>query len=228
VVMYGENVPVHKKFVQYGLLKTELDEYLEQELDRAGYGGMRLQRVPNATKIIVYVERPAIAIGRRGRNIRRIEEEVQEEFPLLGRVTIEVKEIPTPELNPRVVARRLASAIERGIHFRRAAYGALRRIMNAGAKGALIKLSGKLIGARARTEKFMDGVVKYCGEPGDEYMIEGYVQAITKPGAIGVTVKIMPPDVELPDEIEVKPPEEVEDQLKELVGESEEPEKGEG
>ncbi|WP_457620248.1 30S ribosomal protein S3 [Methanopyrus sp.] len=226
MVMYGENVPVHKKFVQYGMLKTELDEYLEEELGRAGYGGMRLQRVPNATKIIAYVERPAIAIGRRGRNIRRVEEEVQERFPLLGRVSIEVKELPSPELNPRVVARRLASALERGIHFRRAAYGALRRIMNAGAKGAMIILSGKLIGARARTEKFMEGTVKYCGEPGDEYMIEGYVQAVTKPGAIGVTVRIMPPDVELPDELEVRPPEEVEDELKELIGKSEDEAEG--
>ncbi|WP_456455061.1 30S ribosomal protein S3 [Methanopyrus sp.] len=226
MVMYGENVPVHKKFVQYGMLKTELDEYLEQELNRAGYGGMRLQRVPNATKIIAYVERPAIAIGRRGRNIRRVEEEVQERFPLLGRVSIEVKELPSPELNPRVVARRLASALERGIHFRRAAYGALRRIMNAGAKGAMIILSGKLIGARARTEKFVEGAVKYCGEPGDEYMIEGYVQAVTKPGAIGVTVRIMPPDVELPDELEIRPPEEVEDELKELIGKSEDEAEG--
>ncbi|WP_456477430.1 30S ribosomal protein S3 [Methanopyrus sp.] len=226
MVMYGENVPVHKKFVQYGMLKTELDEYLEQELNRAGYGGMRLQRVPNATKIIAYVERPAIAIGRRGRNIRRVEEEVQERFPLLGRVSIEVKELPSPELNPRVVARRLASALERGIHFRRAAYGALRRIMNAGAKGAMIILSGKLIGARARTEKFVEGAVKYCGEPGDEYMIEGYVQAVTKPGAIGVTVRIMPPDVELPDELEISPPEEVEDELKELIGKSEDEAEG--
>ncbi|WP_456435701.1 30S ribosomal protein S3 [Methanopyrus sp.] len=226
MVMYGENVPVHKKFVQYGMLKTELDEYLEQELNRAGYGGMRLQRVPNATKIIAYVERPAIAIGRRGRNIRRVEEEVQERFPLLGRVSIEVKELPSPELNPRVVARRLASALERGIHFRRAAYGALRRIMNAGAKCAMIILSGKLIGARARTEKFVEGAVKYCGEPGDEYMIEGYVQAVTKPGAIGVTVRIMPPDVELPDELEIRPPEEVEDELKELIGKSEDEAEG--
>ncbi|WP_148688967.1 30S ribosomal protein S3 [Methanopyrus sp. SNP6] len=226
MVMYGENVPVHKKFVQYGMLKTELDEYLEQELNRAGYGGMRLQRVPNATKIIAYVERPAIAIGRRGRNIRRVEEEVQERFPLLGRVSIEVKELPSPELNPRVVARRLASALERGIHFRRAAYGALRRIMNAGAKGAMIILSGKLIGARARTEKFVEGAVKYCGEPGDEYMIEGYVQAVTKPGAIGVTVRIMPPDVELPDELEIRPPEEVEDELKELIGKPEDEAEG--
>ncbi|WP_088335978.1 30S ribosomal protein S3 [Methanopyrus sp. KOL6] len=226
MVMYGENVPVHKKFVQYGMLKTELDEYLEQELNRAGYGGMRLQRVPNATKIIAYVERPAIAIGRRGRNIRRVEEEVQERFPLLGRVSIEVKELPSPELNPRVVARRLASALERGIHFRRAAYGALRRIMNAGAKGAMIILSGKLIGARARTEKFVEGAVKYCGEPGDEYMIEGYVQAVTKPGAIGVTVRIMPPDVELPDELEIRPPEEVEDELKELIVKSEDEAEG--
>ncbi len=220
-MIHGENLPVHKKFVKYGQLKCELDEYLERELERAGYGGMRLQRVPNATKIITYVERPAIAIGRRGRNIRRIEEEIQDMFPVLGRISIEVKELPSPELNPRVVAQRLASALERGIHFRRAAYGALRRIMNAGALGAMIILSGKLIGARARTEKFMEGAVKYCGEPGDDLMIEGYKQAVTKPGSIGVTVRVMPPDVELPDELEVKPPEEVENKLKELMKEKE-------
>ena len=74
-----------------------------------------------------------------------------------------------------------------------------------GARGCQITIAGKLTGLRHRTEKFIEGHIKHCGEPALQLMQVGYSQAKLKPGTIGVKVVIMPPDAKLPDEIEVMP-----------------------
>src|SRR5256884_2929982 len=104
------------------------------------------------------------------------------------------------------MAEKLANALERGWHFRRAGHSTVRRIMEAGAKGCLVVIAGKLPGQRHRTEKFRAGHIKYCGEPRTLWMGLGFASAKLKPGVIGVTVEIMDPRAKLPDEIEIKKP----------------------
>ena len=79
----------------------------------------------------------------------------------------------------------------------------LQRIMDSGARGCQITIAGKLTGLRHRTEKFVSGHIKFCGEPALELMSVGIAQAKLKPGTIGVKVAIMRPDAKLPDEIKV-------------------------
>jgi small subunit ribosomal protein S3 len=146
------------------------------------------------------VQRPGLVIGRKGQAIRKLTTILKTRFGL-DNPQVEVNELEVPELNPNVMARSIANALERGIHFRRAAYTALRRIMEAGARGAEITISGKLTGERAKTVKFVDGYLKHCGEPAMLYVKEGYAVAAPKPGVIGVKVKIMPPGTRLPDDI---------------------------
>ncbi|MBS7252172.1 MAG: 30S ribosomal protein S3 [Candidatus Freyarchaeota archaeon] len=128
---------------------------------------------------------------------------------------IEVNEIETPELSARVMASRLASALERGIHFRRAAYSIMRRVMAAGAKGVEIKISGKLTSQRAKYQKFRDGFVSKTGEPAVQFVDDAVVHSLSKPGITGVHVKIMLPHAHLPDDIEILEPESQDVSLKE-------------
>ena len=81
----------------------------------------------------------------------------------------------------------------------------LQRIMDSGARGGQITIAGKLTGLRHRTEKFLSGHIKFCGETALELMDVGIAQAKLKPGTSGVKVAIMRPDAKLPDEIEVTP-----------------------
>src|SRR5256884_4079545 len=104
------------------------------------------------------------------------------------------------------MAEKLANALERGWHFRRAGHSTVRRIMEAGAKGSLVVIAGKPTGQRHRPEKFKAGHTKYCGEPRNLWMGLGFASAKLKPGVIGVTVEIMDPRAKLPDEIEIKKP----------------------
>ena len=105
------------------------------------------------------------------------------------------------------MAAKVANALERGWNYRRAGNSMLQRIMDAGARGCQITIAGKLTGLRHRTEKFLSGHIKFCGETALELMDVGIAQAKLKPGTIGVKVAIMKPDARLPDEIEVVKPE---------------------
>ena len=141
-------------------------------------------------------------IGKGGRRIRTLTEKLKEfgiENP-----QVSVDEIEKPEFNAQLMASLLARALERGWYFRKAGYRFLYRIMEAGAKGCEIEISGKLTSERARTEKFLAGTMVHTGEPAYSMVRRGFDIAIKKLGVLGVTVRIIPPDVELPDEFRVK------------------------
>ncbi|MFB6353630.1 MAG: 30S ribosomal protein S3, partial [Halobacteriales archaeon] len=116
---------------------------------------------------------------------------------------IDVQEVDEPDLNAQIVADRLANALERGWYFRKAGHVTLERIMDAGALGAEIVLSGKVTGNRGRVEKFTDGYVKHNGEPAEAIVDRGKGVAVMKLGTIGVNVMIIPPDADLPDDFRV-------------------------
>lgn len=200
-------MPAKDHFIERGIRKAEIDEYLANELKKAGYGKVDIQKTALGTRVIIHAARPGIVIGRRGRTVRDLTEALESKFGLEN-PQIEVNEIEKPELNARVMASRLASALERGIHFRRAAYSILRRVMGAGAKGVEITVSGKLTSQRARYQKFRDGFISKTGEPSVQFVDKAVAHALSKPGITGVQVKIMLPDSRLPDDIEITEPKE--------------------
>ncbi len=200
---------VVKHFISEAIKKTEIDEFLQKKLERAGYGGVNISKTPLGTHIVIYAMRPGIVIGRGGETIRELASLLEEKFGV-SNPQISVSEIEIPELNAHVVASRIASALQRGIHFRRAGFWALNQVMEAGALGVEIIISGKLRTERARYEKFRAGYLPKCGEPALKYMRKAEVHVQLKPGIFGVKVRIMPPDAVFPDKIQIveSPPQE--------------------
>ncbi|MBZ2166225.1 30S ribosomal protein S3 [Methanobacterium sp. VT] len=193
---------IEKDFVTEGLKRTRIDEYLENELERAGYGGMEIQVTPLGTMVVVYAERPGMVIGRGGKTVRSITQNLKTGYGLEN-PQVEVKEVDIPELNPKIMAHKIAAMLQRGMHFRRVAYTALRRIMGAGAQGVEVTISGKIRGSRSACAKFSDGYIKKCGEPSIRFVRHGFATVQLKPGVLGINVRIMPPDVVLPDKVEI-------------------------
>lgn len=191
---------VVKHFITESIKKTEIDEFLQRKLERAGYGGVTISKTPLGTHIVVYAMRPGLVIGRGGETIRELASILEEKFKV-SNPQISVSEIEIPELNAYVVASRVAAALQRGVHFRRAGFWSLNQVMEAGALGAEIVISGKLRTERARYEKFKAGYLVKCGEPSTKYMQKAEVHVQLKPGIFGVRVKIMPPDAVFPDKI---------------------------
>src|SRR5438093_5631248 len=194
-----------KRIVIENVRRMLLQEYLMKETQRAGFGGLDIQRTPMGTRVTLIAERPGLVIGRKGGAIKALTEAVERQFSF-DNPQIEVQEVSNPSLNAQIMAEKLANALGRGWDFRRAGHSTVRRIMEAGAKGCLIVIAGKLTGQRHRRAKFKDGHIKYCGEPRNTWMRKGFAVAKLKPGVIGVTVRIMDPDAKLPDEVEIKPP----------------------
>ena len=208
-----------QQFIEDGLQRTQIDEFFADELGRAGYGGMDVAKTPMGTQIVLKAEKPGMVIGKGGKNIRKITTELEDRFNL-DDPQVDVQEVEEPDLNARIVADRLGNALERGWYFRKAGHTTIDRIMEAGAKGAEIVLSGKVTGARSRVEKFNRGYIKHNGEPAEDIVDSGVGVAVMKLGTIGVRVKIIPPDAELPDDFEIYDDVDIEDYVADTDGES--------
>ncbi|MHA2033586.1 MAG: KH domain-containing protein [Candidatus Kariarchaeaceae archaeon] len=171
-----------KNFTERRLHTTFLDEYFKEKLASAEYGYMIYQPSSSVTKITLKVGRVGLAIGRRGKTIKELSISAKR---ILGhdRIQIEVEPLDDPESYPQVMAQRLASSLERGRHFRRSAYGTMRRIMGTGALG--------------------EGFVAKTGEPAEKFVKIGRAYAKIKRGTLGISVYIMIPEARLPDAIEI-------------------------
>ncbi|MCL2476194.1 30S ribosomal protein S3 [Candidatus Bathycorpusculum sp.] len=193
-----------KRFITESIKRTEIDEFLQKKLERAGYGGVNLSKTPLGTHVVIYAMRPGLVIGRGGETIKELAAQLEHNFKV-SNPQISVSEIEVPEFNAHVVANRVSSALERGVHFRRAGFWALNQVMEAGALGAEIVISGKLTTERARFEKFKAGHFPIVGEPAARAMRTAEAHVQLKPGIIGIRVKLMPPDAHFPDKVTILP-----------------------
>ena len=171
-------------------------EFLMENTKGSGFGGLTINGTPSGTSVkILAKDQEELSVEKE--IINDLQKRLEEEFDLhnpglsvVGFEDLDPKEDPT--LNAQVMANKIASALERGWYYRRAwsqccsqYYG------SSGARGVIVTVAGKLTGSRNRTQKFILGHVKYCGETALEFMDKGYAVAIKKLGTIGVTVQIM-------------------------------------
>ena len=202
-IMAGKKSTI-KAIVNRNVERHLVKEFLMKNTKRSGFGGLDIKRTPNGTEVTVHAERPGLVIGRKGKIIKELESRLKSEFELFD-PQLKVEEIKSAEstANAQVMAEKIASALERGWYYRRAGNSAAENIMTAGARGVIVTLAGKLTGSRNRTQKFIKGHVKYCGETALLHMDKGYSVAVKKLGTIGVTVEIMRANTRLPHEITI-------------------------
>ena len=185
-----------------------LKDYLREKIKDAGFSDVEISKTPTGTRIVLHVTRPGIVIGRKGSGIRELTEKLGSEFGLKN-PQISVSEIPRPELAPSVMCNRLASHIERGTAFRRATMWTLQQIMEGGAMGVQITISGKLRGDRSAFEKHSMGVLPRAGHHADVIVAEDIAHVRTPMGLIGIRIRIARKEKVIPEfEFKEKPPKE--------------------
>jgi len=219
---------VVKRIIQDSIERVKVDELLMEEYEQAGYGGITLTKTPLGAQINLFAMRPGRVIGKRGRAIKSASSRLEMELGLPN-PQITVVEVEVPEMNPQIMASRIANALERGVHFRRAIFWSLRRIMDSGAIGCEVILKGPLRSARSRFEKVVEGYVPKSGDPALRNVRSATMHVKMKRGVLGVTVSIVPPDAKFPDkvsldelpEIEYQPPMVVEPETPEAEAQSE-------
>ena len=166
-----------------------LNDFLREEIKESGFHKVEVSKTPSGTKITLYVTRPGIVIGRKGAGIKLLTEKVESDFGFKN-PQISVEEIPKAELSPNVMCNRLAAHIERGTAFRRATMWTLNQIMEAGAMGVQITISGKLRGDRSAFEKHTQGILPRAGNYAKDIVSEDVTYTKTQMGLIGIKIRI--------------------------------------
>ena len=166
-----------------------LNDFLREEIKESGFSKIEISKTPTGTKIVLHVTRPGIVIGRKGTGIKALTEKIEKDFGYKN-PQIAVEEIEKPELSPSVMCNRMSAHIERGTAFRRATMWTINQIMEAGAMGVQITISGKLRGDRSAFEKHTQGILPRAGNYAKNLVSEDIVHTKTPMGLIGIKIRI--------------------------------------
>jgi len=213
---------IEKDILSKKIKEHQIAEYISNVLDKPGYSHIEIKRTPLGEKIIIYTSKPGLIVGRKGANIKELTEVLKRRFKMEN-PQIEIGEIENPNLNPQSVAKNIIHSFERfgPKRFKFTGYKVLDNIMDSGAKGAEIVISGRgLPGARAKTWRFSSGHLKKSGDISESFVKRGFAVAHLKSGSVGVKVSILLPDTLLPDHIELE--EEKEEELEKFEKEPQE------
>ncbi|MFT4297615.1 MAG: 30S ribosomal protein S3 [Candidatus Woesearchaeota archaeon] len=193
---------IETKFIRDIVKEFQISEFIEASLNNVGFSHSEVHKTPLGEKIIIYASRPGLVVGRKGENIQKLTKTLKARFKMEN-PQIEIVEVEKPMLNANIVAERIASSLERfGLSkFKGIGHKMLTDVMDAGAQGIEILISGKIPSSRAKRWRFYQGYLKKSGDIAVSGIKQAYAQANLKTGIVGIQVRIMPPDLLLPDKI---------------------------
>lgn len=195
---------IERTFIQKNLNKMEMEDYLEKKLERAGFDKVEIIKTPLVTRIVLFVAKPGLAIGKSGSTIKQLTETIAQKYKI-DNPQIEIQEVKDQRLNAKIQAKKMASMIERGNSWRSIAYRLIKDAMDAGAQGIELVVKGKLSGkgGRKRKQRIAFGYMKKLGHQAK--MVDfAKVAAYPKAGAIGIRLRIIHPGFVFPDKMDTE------------------------
>lgn len=190
--MSAGNVSKKRKFVADGVFYAELNELLNRELAEGGYSGVEVRNAPMKTEIIIRAAQPTKVLGEKGRRIRELTHIVQRRFNFdEGTVELYAERVLTRGLSAHAQAESIKFKLLAGVAVRRAAYGVVKFVMESGAKGCEVIVSGKLRAQRAKGMKFQEGYMIKTGQAAVDYVDKATRHVLMRQGVLGVKVAIM-------------------------------------
>ncbi|MBS3095230.1 30S ribosomal protein S3 [Candidatus Woesearchaeota archaeon] len=197
---------IERKFLKQRMKEIEVQNYVAASLARSGHSKVDIRHTPLGDRIIIYSVRPGMIVGRKGENIKMLTSALRNKFGLEN-PQIEMGSVENPMLDANSVADRISYSLEKfgPKKFKFLGYETLKQIMNAGAIGAEIVISGVGVpGARAKSWRFSAGYMKKSGDVSASQVLRSTTVANLRRGTIGIKVAIIPPDVVLPDKVWAK------------------------
>ncbi len=196
---------MEREFITQKIKEYQIQEFVDKSLGNVGHSHTVMRKTPLGEKIIIYASRPGLVVGRRGANIKELTKQLKKQFNLEN-PQIEISEVENVFLDPSIVAEKIVASLERfgTTRFKGIGHKMMEKVMEAGARGVEVIISGKVPGARARSWRFYRGYVKKCGDAAQEAVRKSTRSAQLKPGTIGIRISIMPPGIKLPDDIKLK------------------------
>ncbi len=197
---------IERKFVKEKMREFLVNQYLHKELGSGKYSSFEIKRTPLGERIVIYTARPGLIVGKGGENIKELTKVFKSKFKMEN-PQIEVAEISDPNLDAQTMAEQIVTTLERfgPKRFKSVGYKTLQRIIDSGAMGAEINISGRgLPGARAKSWRFYAGYLKKSGDISMSKVAYGEATANLNSGSIGIKVRILPPNTILPDRLTIK------------------------
>ncbi len=194
---------IEKKFIKKNVENLMIESYIKKKWKDAGISKVEVFRTPLGYKITIWALRTGILSGREGETLTQIAEDLKKKFNIENPV-IEVKRVENPFLDPNIVAFLAVKYFEKygRLRFKAIGYNLLRRVMEAGARGAEIYISGPIPGDLHHTWPFRAGYLPKSGESHKTLIKSAIEQVRTPRSAIGIKVFILPPDAKMPDEVD--------------------------
>ena len=195
---------IEREFINQKTKEFYIRKYIGNKLNRVGVSQIRLKKIPLGEKIIIHTSRPSLIVGSKGANIKDLTRALKRDFKLEN-PQIEIVEVKDIFLDAHIVAERIAGSLERfgSARFKGVGHKVMQNVINSGALGVEVIISGKIPGSRAKSWRFYQGYLKKCGDISIEGVRKAQTAALLKSGIIGIKVAIMPPGLQLPDHIEV-------------------------
>ncbi|MBI4441152.1 30S ribosomal protein S3 [Candidatus Woesearchaeota archaeon] len=196
---------IERKFVQQNMKELQIQEYIEKNLGKVGHSFTKLRKTPLGEKVSIYAFRTGLIVGKGGAAIKKLTKVLKSYFNLEN-PQVEINEVENINLDAKIVAERIANSLERfgSNRFKGIMHKTMTDVMNSGARGVEIILSGKIPGARAKSWRVYQGYLKKCGDIAVSHVRTAKTEARLKSGIIGIQIRIMPPDIRLPDSITLK------------------------
>lgn len=224
-----KNLSKKQKFIKDGVFYAELNDLLAKELAEQGYAGCDVRVTPKKTEIIIHANKTMKVVGDDGRRARELTKLIEKRFMFEpGSIKIFAQRIKNRGLSALSQAEAVRFRLFEGLSVRRACYSVLKWIMDRGAKGCEVVVSGKLRGQRAKSMKFREGYMIHAGDATNYYIDTAIKHVHLRQGVLGIKVKIMLPhknddtkggrdgglnqgvEKQLPDTIKIRDPKEVE------------------
>ena len=197
---------IERKFVAEKMRDFMVRTYMSQHLGSGKYSSITIKKTPLGEKVVIYTAKPGLIVGKKGETIKSLTRALKNRFKMEN-PQIEVAEIVKPDLDAQTMAETISNVLERfgPKRFKSTGYRTLQRIIDAGAVGAEILISGRgLPGARAKSWRFYAGYLKKSGDVAVSQVKYGQSIANLKSGSVGIKIRISPPDIRLPDKIIIK------------------------
>ncbi|CDZ97581.1 40s ribosomal protein s3 [Phaffia rhodozyma] len=215
---HAASISKKRKFVADGVFQAEINEFFTRELAEEGYSGCEVRVTHARTEIIIRATHTQEVLGEKGRRIRELTALVQKRFKFPeNSLELYAEKVQARGLSAVAQAESLRYKLLGGLAVRRACYGVLRFVMESGAKGCEVVVSGKLRAARAKSMKFTDGFMIHSGQPARDFVDSAVRHVLLRQGVLGIKVKIMKawdpegklgPKKPLPDAVHILEPKE--------------------
>lgn len=153
---WDSNWYADKEYAANVIEDAKLRAYLDKRIDKGGIARVIIERTLKRVTLTVHTSRPGIIIGKGGKEIEQLREELRR---LTNKdIQINIIEIRKPEMDANIVAESIAKQIEARINYRRAIKTSIAATMRASAEGIKVRISGRLNGSdMSRTEEFKEG-----------------------------------------------------------------------